>query len=88
VQLVDIRHTPSAQDIQMYEYLKYYGLDGIVAATKADKVGNNQKASCLKVIRQSLGMDKGDIIIPVSSLKRTGDAELLGAIEDLLRAED
>ncbi|MBE6039691.1 MAG: YihA family ribosome biogenesis GTP-binding protein [Clostridiales bacterium] len=88
VQLVDIRHKPSAQDIQMYEYLKYYGLDGIVAATKADKVGNNQKASCLKVIRQSLGMDKGDIIIPVSSLKRTGDAELLGAIEDLLRAED
>jgi GTP-binding protein len=88
IQLVDIRHKPSAQDIQMYEYLKYYGLDGIVAATKADKVGNNQKASCLKVIRQSLGMDKGDIIIPVSSLKRTGDAELLGAIEDLLRAED
>jgi len=88
VQLVDIRHKPSAQDIQMYEYLKYYGLDGIVAATKADKVGNNQKASCLKVIRQSLGMDKSDIIIPVSSLKRTGDAELLGAIEDLLRAED
>lgn len=88
VQLVDIRHKPSAQDIQMYEYLKYYGLDGIVAATKADKVGNNQKASCLKVIRQSLGMDRDDIIIPVSSLKRTGDAELLGAIEDLLRAED
>ena len=88
VQLVDIRHKPSAQDIQMYEYLKYYGLDGIVAATKADKVGNNQKASCLKVIRQSLGMDRDDIIIPVSSLKRTGDAELLGAIENLLRAED
>ena len=30
VQLVDIRHKPSAQDVQMYEYLKYYGLDGIV----------------------------------------------------------
>lgn len=88
VQLVDIRHKPSAQDVQMYEYLKYYGLDGIVAATKADKVGNNQKASCMKVIRQTLGMDRDDIIIPVSSLKRTGDAELLGVIEDLLRAED
>ena len=38
IQLVDIRHAPSRQDVQMYEYLKYYGLDGIVAATKADKV--------------------------------------------------
>ena len=38
----DIRHKPSAQDVQMYEYLKYYGLDGIVVATKADKVGSNQ----------------------------------------------
>ena len=35
VQLVDIRHAPSAQDVQMYEYLRHYGLDGIVVATKA-----------------------------------------------------
>ena len=43
VQLVDIRHEPSKQDVQMYEYLKYYGLDGIVAATKADKISRNQR---------------------------------------------
>ena len=28
VQLVDIRHKPTAQDVQMYEYLQYYGLTG------------------------------------------------------------
>lgn len=84
VQLVDIRHKPSAQDVQMYEYLKYYGLDGIVAATKADKVGSNQKAKCIREIRQTLGMKKGDLVIPVSSLKKTGDDELLDAIEALL----
>jgi GTP-binding protein len=33
IQLVDIRHAPSAQDIQMYDYLRHYGLDGIVVAT-------------------------------------------------------
>ena len=38
IQLVDIRHEPTAQDVQMYEYLKHYGLSGIVVATKADKV--------------------------------------------------
>ncbi|MFR2966793.1 MAG: GTP-binding protein, partial [Anaerovoracaceae bacterium] len=42
VQLVDIRHAPSAQDIQMYQYLRHYGLDGIVVATKADKVSHNE----------------------------------------------
>jgi len=84
VQLVDIRHKPSAQDVQMYEYLKYYGLDGIVVATKADKVGNNQKASCIKTIRQALDMGKDDIVIPVSALKRTGDLELLEVIESLI----
>ena len=84
VQLVDIRHKPSAQDVQMYEYLKYYGLDGIVVATKADKVSSNQRAACVKLIRQTLGMGRDDRVIPVSALKRSGDEELLDVIEGLL----
>lgn len=84
VQLVDIRHEPSAQDVQMYDYLKYYGLDGIVAATKADKLGANARAKALRLIRQTLGMKKDDILIPVSALKRTGDDELLDAMQDLI----
>ena len=84
VQLVDIRHKPSAQDVQMYDYLRYYGLDGIVVATKADKVGANERAKALRLIRQTLGMDKEDILIPVSALKRTGDGELLDAMQALL----
>lgn len=84
IQLVDIRHKPSAQDVQMYEYLKYYGLDGIVAATKADKISNNEKQKNLKLIRDTLGMSKDDIIIPVSALKRTGQDKLLDVMEELL----
>lgn len=84
VQLVDIRHKPSAQDVQMYDYLKYYGLDGIVVATKADKISSNEKARSIKVIRNTLGMDKNDKIIPVSALKRTGDEELLDALQSLI----
>lgn len=84
VQLVDIRHKPSAQDVQMYDYLKYYGLDGLVVATKADKISSNEKARCIKEIRSTLGMDKSDRIIPVSALKRTGDGELLDALQTLI----
>ncbi len=84
IQLVDIRHQPSKQDVEMYEYLRYYGLDGIVVATKADKVSRNQIPKQIKQIRQTLGLGKEDIVIPVSALKRTGYGELLDVIEELL----
>ena len=86
VQLVDIRHKPSAQDVQMYDYLRYYGLDGIVVATKADKVSSNERAKNIKEIRKTLDMGKGDVVIPVSALKKTGEKELLAEIERLLAA--
>ena len=84
VQLVDIRHEPSKQDVGMYEYLRYYGLDGIVVATKADKVSRNQIPKQIKQIRQTLRLGKDDVVIPVSALKRTGYEELLDVIEGLL----
>ncbi len=84
VQLVDIRHQPSALDIQMYDYLKYYGLDGLVVATKADKIPKNQLQKYLKTIKKTLDLKENDIIIPVSTLNRSGYEELLMAMEDLL----
>ena len=84
IQLVDVRHAPSAQDVQMYEYLKYYGLDGIVVATKADKVSRNELQKCISVIRKTLDLSPEDKVIPISSLKRTGQDILLGEIEKLL----
>lgn len=85
VQLVDIRHKPSAQDVQMYDYLKYFGLDGIVIATKADKVSKNEMVKCIKEIRNTLGMEKEDIVIPCSALKKSGHDELLNVVYELLQ---
>ena len=87
VQLVDIRHEPSKQDVQMYGYLKHFGLDGIVVATKADKVSRNQIPGQVKLIRHTLGLNKDDRVIPVSALKKTGHEELLDVIEELLEEE-
>ena len=84
VQLVDIRHEPSKQDIQMYEYLKHYGLDGLAVATKADKISRNQMNKNISVIRKALGMKPEDKVIACSALKRTGQDELLDEIERLL----
>lgn len=84
IQLVDIRHAPSKQDVEMYNYLRHYGLDGIVVATKADKISRNQMSKQIKLIRQTLKLSPEDKVLPVSALKRTGHEELLDVIEELL----
>jgi GTP-binding protein len=84
VQLVDIRHEPSKQDVEMYNYLRHYNLDGIVVATKADKVSRNQIQKQIKVIRDTLKLSKDDKVIPVSSLKRTGHDVLIEEMSRLL----
>ena len=84
IQLVDIRHAPSKQDVEMYNYLRHYGLDGIVVATKADKISRNQLPKHIKEIRQTLKLSSEDKVIPVSALKKTGYEDLLDVMEDLL----
>ncbi|MGI6177048.1 MAG: ribosome biogenesis GTP-binding protein YihA/YsxC [Eubacterium sp.] len=87
VLLVDIRHEPTKLDIMMYDYLRAYGLHGIVAATKADKVSGNVRAKNIAVIRKTLALSPEDLVIPVSSLKKTGKADLLDAIENRLKVK-
>lgn len=86
IQLVDIRHKPSAQDVQMYDYLRYFNLDGIVVATKSDKVSSNQRSKNISEIRKTLGMSKSDKIIAVSALKKSGHEALLDEINKLLES--
>ncbi len=86
VQLVDIRHEPSAQDVQMYDYLRYYGLSGLVVATKADKVSRNEMNKNIALIRKTLSLEKDDAVIPVSALKKTGQEVLLDKMSLLIGA--
>lgn len=72
IQLVDIRHKPSQEDKNMYEWIKNFGFSGIVIATKSDKLTRNQVLQQIKVIRKELQMDKDAVIIPVSASSRDG----------------
>ena len=85
IQLVDSRHEPTGQDRQMYDYLRYYGLSGVVVATKIDKLSKNELNKNLSVIRRSLELDEDDIVIPSSSLNKTGVDQILGTIEMMLK---
>lgn len=87
VQLVDIRHEPTGDDRQMYEYLKYHGLDGIVVATKADKLSANERRKSISRIRKVLDLNADDVVIPVSVLKRSGQDLLLEEIGKLIEPD-
>ena len=79
--LVDIRHQPSAQDVQMYQWLQHYDLSGVVVATKADKISRNQLRTQMNMIRRTLSMGEEDVVLPVSSLKKSGYEDLWSVIE-------
>ncbi|QUH24721.1 ribosome biogenesis GTP-binding protein YihA/YsxC [Serpentinicella alkaliphila] len=81
--LVDIRHTPSEDDVLMYNWLRQYGYGSIVIATKSDKISKNQQQKSMKVIRETLGMPTNAQIVPISSLKKLGIDKLWGALESL-----
>ncbi|WP_278600334.1 ribosome biogenesis GTP-binding protein YihA/YsxC [Clostridium tertium] len=77
VLLVDSRHKPTADDIQMHEWIKFYGYDEVVIATKSDKLSNNELRKSEKVIRETLNLGKEDKLYFFSSLNKKGKDELV-----------
>ncbi|NLL30208.1 MAG: YihA family ribosome biogenesis GTP-binding protein [Clostridiales bacterium] len=75
--LVDSRHKPTADDIQMHEWIKFYGYDEIIIATKSDKLSNNEIRKSEKVIRETLKLTKEDRLYFFSSLNKKGKDELV-----------
>lgn len=76
VLLVDIRHKPTSDDKMMYDFIKHYRGRVIVVATKRDKISNNALFKNIKIIKETLGTDERDIIIPYSSENHSGREEL------------
>jgi len=83
--LLDIRHEPTSQDKQLFDYLKHYDIKTLIVATKSDKIGTNARGRHLAVIRRATGAPEAERIVCVSALKKTGMDDLLAAMDDVLR---
>lgn len=79
--LVDIRHEPGANDKQMYEWIAHNGYRPIIIATKADKIKRSQLQKQLKLIREGLGLEKSDVMIPFSAETKQGREEIWEYLE-------
>ncbi|WP_284139747.1 MULTISPECIES: ribosome biogenesis GTP-binding protein YihA/YsxC [unclassified Virgibacillus] len=84
VLITDIRHSPTRDDIQMYEFVKYFDLPVIVVGTKLDKIPKNKKASHLKRLINEMGIQKGDPVVLFSAETGEGKDEAWGLIKHYL----
>ena len=80
--LVDMRHEPNANDIQMLEWIRAAGFAPVVIATKADKLSRNEQARMKQVIRRTLSLTPEEQLIPFSSVTKAGREEILALIGD------
>lgn len=87
VMLVDIRHEPGKNDIIMYNWLKHYGYDIIVAATKVDKLNRSQVQKHLSIVKKGLNLAPEDRLVGFSGVTKQGVPELWEIIEDVLNLE-
>lgn len=79
--LVDIRHEPSANDINMYDWIISNGYNPIIIATKADKLKRSQLAKHVKQIKVGLNVVENTPIIPYSAVTKQGREEIWELIE-------
>ncbi|EKU50181.1 ribosome biogenesis GTP-binding protein YihA/YsxC [Staphylococcus massiliensis] len=84
VQLIDIRHKPTEDDILMYDYLKHFDLPTLVIATKEDKIAKGKVQKHIKVIKEALELEPEDQIISYSSLNTNKKQVIWDAIESYL----
>lgn len=83
IQLVDLRHKPTAEDVEMYKWIQTFGFNGIVVATKRDKIKKSLLQQHLKVIRDTLGMEKDAVIVTTSTSTRRGKYEVWDIFNEL-----
>ncbi len=85
VQLLDVRHDPTADDRIMLDFLAELGVPTLIALTKVDKLGRVARAKRITELCEAYGVDE-DQVIPFSAHENIGRDELAEALMSLLNA--
>jgi len=83
VQLLDVRHPPTADDRQMITFLASIGVPTMFALTKIDKLTSNQRKERLAALTGELGVSE-DQVIPFSAATGEGRDDLAAAVVALV----
>jgi len=83
VQLIDIRHPPTKDDLQMIDYMVEYGIPFVIVLTKKDKLNTSEIAQRIQDFDNQFSDFEGIKILPVSSETGEGIGELRGIIDSV-----
>ncbi len=82
IMLVDIRHDPTADDMQMFKYILFYGIPYTLVATKADKLAKSKRKQAANRCAKLLGAPP--YAIAFSGETGDGRQELLNRIDQIV----
>lgn len=83
VLILDVRRVPSAEDLQMLQFLQSFGIRPVFVVTKCDKVSKNERKRQAQVIARTLQVSETELLF-FSALSREGIEEIWQAVEPLL----
>ncbi|MFN2577104.1 MAG: ribosome biogenesis GTP-binding protein YihA/YsxC [Pyrinomonadaceae bacterium] len=83
IHIVDSRHEPSKQDLQLHEWLVYHHKPHLIVATKSDKLSKNELTRNIRCAARAF---KSDNLMTYSATKRDGRERLWSAIEKSLKS--
>ena len=82
--LIDIRHEPSANDRNMYEWINFNGYKPIIIATKLDKINRSQIQKHIKMLKNGLNVLPDTTVIPFAATTKQGRDEILELISSMI----
>ena len=85
--LIDIRHDPSKNDQEMYDWIIHQGYNPVIIATKLDKINRSQIQKQVKAIRVGLGVVEGTVIIPFSATSKQGRDEIWEYMDTMIETK-
>ena len=83
IQIVDSRHEPTKQDLQLHEWLEESDKPRLLVATKSDKLSNNELRKNMEHIARVLNDDN---VIAYSAKSGRGRDELWRAIKSAIQS--
>lgn len=83
VQLIDARHSPTADDLRVVDFLAERGLPTLFVLTKIDKLSRSERTKRVSRLTSDLAADE-EQVIPFSSKTGEGRELLLASLDDLL----
>ncbi|MCQ2459681.1 MAG: ribosome biogenesis GTP-binding protein YihA/YsxC [Ruminococcus sp.] len=86
--LVDMRHTPTKDDIQMINYLIDTEMPFVLVLTKADKLNKTERAKRLEAFKDEIPCFEDIHTIPFSSQTFEGVEELRAIVEEIADGDD